>query len=271
MKTIIITQKKSWKDVFSELWDYREIFIFLGWRDILIHYKQTVFGIAWVVLRPLLTVIIFTVIFSRIAGIESQGAPYPLLVFSGMLVWQFFADMLTFGSNCFLANQQLVSKVYFPRLLLPASRLLCSLVDFGIAFGFYLLLSIFRYRYMPSFAILTLPFFIIWLLVVSLAASLFFASLVVCYRDFKHIIPFFIQLGVYVTPVGFSLFIAPSYIQYVLALNPLTGIINGFRYALLGEPLVPVVLVISLFITLLLIVMSLFYFKSVEGTFADKI
>ncbi len=271
MQTTIITSKKSWKGIFSELWEYKEVFIFLGWRDILVQYKQTVLGIAWVLIRPLLTVAIFTIIFSRIAGIESHGAPYPLLVFSGMLAWQFFADMLTFGSNCFLANQQLVSKVYFPRLLLPASRVLCSLVDFGIAFGFYIILSLIRYQMFPPLKFLTFPIFLVWLILVAFSVSLLFASLIVCYRDFRHVIPFATQLGVYITPVGFSLSMAPKYVQYILALNPLTGIINGFRYALLGEPLVPGVLAVSVVMTIICMIISIIYFKSVEGTFADKI
>ncbi len=268
---IIITSKKSWKNIISELWDYREVFIFLGWRDILVQYKQTSLGVAWVILRPLLTVTIFTVIFSRIAGIDSQGAPYPLMVFSGMLVWQFFADMLTFGSNCFLANQQLISKVYFPRLLLPASRVLCSLVDFCIAFTFYILLSVIRYHVIPPINFFLLPIFLLWLVVFAFSISLFSASLIVCYRDFRHVIPFATQLGVYITPVGFSLSMAPRYVQYILACNPLTGIINGFRYALFGELLVPEVIGISLLMTLVCAVFSIVYFKSVEGAFADKI
>ena len=201
------------------------------------------------------------IIFSKIAGIDSSGTPYPLLVFSGMLVWQFFADMLTFGSNCFLANQQLISKVYFPRLLLPASRVLCSFVDFGIAFIFYLILSVFRYQFLPSLAIFLLPIFLVWLIIIAFSISLFFASLIVQYRDFRHIIPFATQLGIYLTPVGFSLFMAPKYVQYILACNPLTGVINGFRYALLGEQLEPIVLGISLGVTVLFICVSMFYFK----------
>ncbi len=268
---IIITSKKSWKDILFELWDYREVFIFLGWRDILVQYKQTSLGVAWVLLRPLLTVTIFTVIFSRIAGIDSQGIPYPLMVFSGMLVWQFFADMLTFGSNCFLANQQLISKVYFPRLLLPASRVLCSLVDFFIAFTFYIFLSVIRYHVIPPVQFFLFPIFLLWLMIFTFSISLFSASLIVCYRDFRHVIPFATQLGVYITPVGFNLFMAPKYVQYILGCNPLTGIINGFRYVLFGEILVPEVIIISFVMTLVCIGVSAIYFKSVEGTFADKV
>ncbi len=271
MQTTIITSKKTWKDLCSELWDYREVFLFLGWRDIIVQYKQTVIGVAWVLIRPLLTVAIFTIIFSRIAGIDSHGTPYPLLVFSGMLVWQFFSDMLTFGSNCFLANQQLISKVYFPRLLLPASRVLCSLVDFSIAFLFYLVLSIVRYQVVPSFSFLALPFFVAWLIVVAFSVSLFFASIIVRYRDFRYVVPFATQLGIYVTPVGFTISIAPKYVQYILACNPLTGVINGFRYALLGEQLNWVILSISLGVTILFVVCSGLYFKSAETTFADTI
>lgn len=271
MQVTVITPKKTWKELLSELWDYREVFLFLGWRDIIVQYKQTVLGVAWVLIRPLLTVAIFTIIFSRIAGIDSHGTPYPLLVFSGMLVWQFFSDMLTFGSNCFLANQQLISKVYFPRLLLPASRALCSLVDFVIGFVFYVLLSVFRYGVIPSFSIFLLPIFICWLVIISFAVSLFFASIIVRYRDFRYVVPFTVQLGIYLTPVGFDISIAPSYVRFILACNPLTGVISGFRSVLFGQFFPTDVLIISFISTLAITLLALCYFKAVEHTFVDNL
>ena len=271
MRMTVITSHKNWKAFFSELWEYRDVFLFLGWRSIIIQYKQTALGVAWVLIRPLLTVAIFTFIFSRIVGIESQGTPYPLLVFSGMLVWQFFSDMLMFGSNCFINNQQLISKVYLPRLLLPASRILCSLVDFSIAFVFYLILSMVRYGIYPSLSFLTIPFLIIWLVIITFAVSLFFASIIVRYRDFVYVVPFAVQLGVYITPVGFDLAIAPLYIQYILACNPLTGVISGFRWALLCQSIQPGILVISSLATVFVIIISFSYFKRAEPLFSDVI
>ena len=219
MQETIITSHKSWRELLSELWEYREIFLFLGWRDILVHYKQTVVGIVWVVLRPLLTVLIFTIVFSRIAGIESSVAPYPLIVFSAMLAWQFFVDMLTYASNSFLANEQLVSKVYFPRVILPASRMLCSLVDFCISFLFYILLSLVRYQFVPPVQILLFPLFVLWIIAISFSVSLLFASLIVRYRDFRHIVPFVTQLGLYCTSVGFSLSMVPPQLVIFLGIN----------------------------------------------------
>lgn len=271
MQETIITPHKSWKELVVELWEYREVFLFLGWRDILVHYKQTAIGIVWVILRPLLTVMIFTIIFSRIAGIESSLAPYPLIVFSAMLAWQFFVDMLTYASNSFLANQQLVSKVYFPRIILPASRALCSLVDFGVSFFFYLVLSIVRYQFLPPKQIILFPLFLGWLILISFSVSLLFASLIVRYRDFRHIVPFVTQLGLYCTSVGFSLEMVPKQLLLFLGLNPLVGVINGFRWTLLGESLEMGTLAVSLVMTLLITLISLFYFKATQDTFADAL
>ncbi len=271
MNETIITSHKTWKSFFQEFFDYKDVLLFLGWRDILVQYKQTSIGILWVIIRPLLTVIIFTIIFSRIAHIPSTQAPYPLVIFSAMLVWQFFADTFTYASMSFVNNVQLISKVYFPRIMLPASRILCSLVDFSIAFLFYTALSFFRYGIVPLVNIVLLPLFMAWLAVFSFSISLLFASLIVQYRDFRHIVPFVVQLGIYITPVGFSLAMIPKNLHFIIALNPLTGIINGFRYCLLAETLYWPVIGISLAMTLLLGIISILYFKKSEETFADLI
>ena len=271
MQETIITSRKSWKELARELWEYREVFLFLGWCDILVHYKQTSIGVAWVILRPLLTVVIFTIIFSRIAGVESSIAPYPLIVFSAMLAWQFFVDMLVYASNSFLANEQLVSKVYFPRIILPASRMLCSGVDFLVSFVFYFLLSIVRYQFIPPKQIIVFPLFFGWLVLISLCISLLFASLIVKYRDFRHIIPFIGQLGLYCTSVGFSLSMVPKKLVFFLGLNPLVGVINGFRWTLLGEPLQSGTILLSLVITFIFGAISFWYFKITQDTFADAL
>ncbi len=271
MNQTIITPSKNWKNFWQELWDYKEVFLFLGWRDILVHYKQTVIGVLWVVIRPLLTVAIFTIIFSKIAGISAGGAPYGLVVFVGMLAWQFFADTLTYGSHSFIGNVPLISKVYIPRLMLPASRLLCSSVDFLISFLCYQFIAIGYYHALPSIRILLLPLWFCWLGVFSFSVSLLFASLIVRYRDFRHTIPFVVQLGVYCTPVGFSLLVVPSQLQLLLALNPMTGIINGFRYSLLSESLCYKGLLLSLLVTIITSFVSIVYFKKAEQQFADVI
>ncbi len=271
MNETIITPSKNWKNVWQELWDYKEILLFLGWRDILVHYKQTVIGIFWVVIRPLLTVAIFTIIFSKIAGIRTDGSPYALVVFVGMLAWQFFADTLASGSHSFIANEPLVSKVYIPRLMLPASRLLCSFVDFAISFICYQFVAIGYYHVLPSAKILLLPFFVLWLGLFSFIISLLFASLIVRYRDFRHTIPFLLQLGVYATPVGFSLLVVPFQLRLLLAINPMAGIINGFRYSLLSENLCYSAVLISLLATAGMSFLSIVYFKKAEQQFADVI
>jgi len=269
MRETVITPHKSWKSFFTEIWDYREVLLFLGWRDILVHYKQTVIGIGWVILRPLLMVAIFTVIFAWIAKIESPGVPYPLIVFSGMIAWQFFADVVTFGSNSFLANQQLVSKVYFPRIILPASRVLCSLIDSLILLAFYLVLSRFRYGVTPSLSFFLLPLFLMWLAFFSLTISLLFAALIMQYRDFRHIVPFVVQASLYCTTVGFSIWFVPQNLRWGLALNPLVGVINGLRFCLFNEVFSWPTMFISCGVTVLCAVLSFSYFQRVQDSFAD--
>lgn len=268
----IITPIKPWANVIREWWDYREVFVLLGWRDIILQYRQTVVGVLWVLLRPLLTVAVFTLIFNKIAGFSSGNTPYVLVVFSGMLVWQFFADMFAYGSNSFLANVSLISKVYFPRVMLPASRLLCSTIDFVVTFVAYLVIAWLKYGMFPTAThVLVLPVVFVWLVILSLAVALFFGSLVVRFRDFKHVVPFMIQLGFYGTPVAFSLSMIPKTYYKLLALNPLTGVIHGFRYALLGEQLEIAVIAISLIVTCLIVLIALAYFKQSERFFADFI
>ncbi len=270
--TTIITPIKPWAKVIQEWWDYKEVFVLLGWRDIILQYRQTVVGVLWVLLRPLLTVAVFTIVFNKIAGFSSGDTPYVLVVFSGMLVWQFFADMFAYGSNSFLANVSLISKVYFPRVMLPASRLLCSTVDFAVTFFAYLAVSWIKYGMLPALThVLVLPFMFVWLVGLSLAMALFFGSLVVRFRDFKHVVPFMIQLGFYATPVAFSLSMIPKEYYWIIALNPLAGVIHGFRYALLGESLEFIVMFISLTVTCALMALALVYFKVSERLFADFI
>lgn len=268
----IITPQKPWATLIREWWDYREVLILLGWRDVILQYRQTAVGVLWVLIRPLLTVAIFTIVFNKIAGLSSGDTPYALVVFSGMLVWQFFADMFTYGSGSFLSNVSLISKVYFPRIMLPLSHIFCSLLDFSISFFAYYMIALWKYQMPPkALSLFLLPFLLVWLTIFSLSISLLFGSLVVRFRDFKHVIPFVVQLGLYCTPVAFSLSMIPKYYHPLVALNPLTGIINAFRYVLLAEPLSYIIVAISLISSFCLFFVSIVYFKRSERTFADFI
>jgi lipopolysaccharide transport system permease protein len=258
-----------WKD----LWHYRELFFFLSWRDILVRYKQTVIGIAWSVLRPLLTMVVFTVIFGRFAKFPSEGdVPYAVMVFAALLPWQLFANALTETSNSLINNRAMISKIYFPRLIVPTSAVIVGLVDFLISFCILGLLMIW-FQFIPDWRILTLPLFLILALATALGVGIWLAALNVKYRDFRYIVPFMVQFGLYVSPVGFSSNLIPEKWRLLYSLNPMVGVIDGFRWALLGgdsQPYLPG-LVLSLGFTLILLWAGLRYFRSVERTFADVI
>lgn len=262
------TEKQYWKD----LWRYRELFYFLAWRDILVRYKQTTIGIAWALIRPFLTMVVFTVVFGQLAKLPSQGAPYPILVFSAMLPWQFFANSLSECSNSLISNANLISKVYFPRLIVPTSTVVVSFVDFLIS-GMILLALMAWYNFVPSWRILTLPFFIAIAFAASMGAGLWLASLNVKYRDFRYIVPFIVQFGLYISPVGFSSNIVPQQWRFLYSLNPIVGVIDGFRWAILGgeSKLYLPGFVLSLGFVLLLLISGIWYFRKMEKTFADVI
>ena len=223
------TEGQYWRD----LWRYRELFYFLAWRDILVRYKQTVIGIAWALIRPLLTMAVFTVVFGKIAKLPSEGVPYPLLVFAAMLPWQFFATALGEASISLIGNSNLISKIYFPRLIVPAGSVITSFVDFLIS-GAFLVALMAWYRFVPDWRLLTLPFFILLAFAAALGSGLFLAALNVEYRDFRYIVPFIVQFGMYISPVGFSSSVVPEKWRLLYSLNPMVGVIDGFRWALLG-------------------------------------
>ncbi|BAT55547.1 ABC-2 type transporter [Nostoc sp. NIES-3756] len=262
------TEQQYWKD----LWRYRELFYFLAWRDILVRYKQTAIGIAWALIRPFLTMIVFTVVFGQLAKLPSQGAPYPILVFSAMLPWQFFANSLSECSNSLISNANLISKVYFPRLVVPTSAVVVSFVDFMIS-GIILLALMAWYNFVPSWRILTLPLFVSVAFAASMGAGLWFASLNVKYRDFRYIVPFIVQFGLYISPVGFSSTIVPEKWRFLYSLNPIVGVIDGFRWAIIGgeSQLYLPGFVLSLVLVVLLLVTGIWYFRKTERTFADVI
>ena len=262
------TEGQYWRD----LWRYRELFYFLAWRDILVRYKQTVIGIAWALIRPLLTMAVFTVVFGKIAKLPSEGVPYPLLVFAAMLPWQFFATALGEASNSLIGNSNLISKIYFPRLIVPAGSVITSFVDFLIS-GAFLVALMAWYRFVPDWRLLTLPFFILLAFAAALGSGLFLAALNVEYRDFRYIVPFIVQFGMYISPVGFSSSVIPEKWRLLYSLNPMVGVIEGFRWALLGgkTQLDVTVLAMSLTVISALLILGIWYFRKTERTFADVI
>ncbi len=261
-------EQQYWKD----LWRYRELFYFLAWRDILVRYKQTAIGMAWALIRPFLTMVVFTVVFGNLAKLPSEGVPYPILVFAGMLPWQFFSTALSECSNSLISNANLISKVYFPRLIVPTSAVIVSFVDFMIS-GIILLGLMAWYNYVPSWRILTLPLFIAIAFAASIGVGLWLAALNVEYRDFRYIVPFIVQFGLYISPVGFSSNIVPEKWRLLYSLNPMVGVIDGFRWAILGgeSKLYWSGFLVSVGLVVLLLVSGIWYFRKMERTFADVI
>ncbi|BAU63901.1 ABC-2 type transporter [Stanieria sp. NIES-3757] len=262
-------ERQYWRD----LWRYRELFYFLAWRDILVRYKQTVIGMAWALIRPFLTMVVFTIVFGKLAKLPTEGStPYPILVFAAMLPWQFFANSLSECSSSLVTNSNLISKVYFPRLIVPTSAVVVSFVDFLIS-GIILLGLMAWYDFVPSWRIITLPLFIAVAFAASMGAGLWLASLNVQYRDFRYIVPFIVQFGLYISPVGFSSSVVPEQWRFLYCLNPMVGVIDGFRWAILGggsHLYVPGFL-LSLALVLILFVGGIWYFRKMERTFADLI
>lgn len=261
-------EKQYWKD----LWKYRELFYFLAWRDILVRYKQTAIGIAWALIRPFLTMVVFTIVFGNLAKLPSQNAPYPILVFAAMLPWQFFSNALSECSNSLITNSNLISKVYFPRLIVPTSAVIVSFVDFLIS-GMILLGLMAWYNFVPDWRILTLPFFILIAVAASIGCGLWLAALNVEYRDFRYVVPFIVQFGLYISPVGFSSSIVPEQWRLLYSLNPMVGVIDGFRWAILGgnSAIYLPGFLLSLTLVGLTLVSGIWYFRRMERTFADVI
>jgi len=271
--TIVIeaghTESHYWKD----LWRYRELFYFLAWRDILVRYKQTVIGVAWALIRPLLTMVVFTVIFGKIAKLPADvGAPYPIMVFAAMLPWQFFATAFAESGNSLISNSSMISKVYFPRLIVPTSAVIVSFADFLISFLILLVLMLW-YQFLPDPRILLLPVFMLIAFAASLGAGLLIASLNVRYRDFRYIIPFVVQMGLYISPVGFSSSIVPEQWRLLYSLNPMVGVIDGFRWAIIGGDyqIYWPGFALSLIVVAALLGGGVYYFRKTEKSFADVI
>ena len=262
------TEKQYWLD----LWSYRELLYFLVWRDLLVRYKQTVVGISWSLIRPLLTMIVLTVVFGKLGKMPSGGVPYPLLVFCGMLPWMFFSTALSESGNSLVGNSNLISKVYFPRLVIVVSSVLTSLVDFVISGAFLVILMIW-YRHIPGRAVLFLPVFVLLAFAAALGVGAWIAALMVEYRDFRFIVPFIVQFGLYISPVGFQSNVVPDRFRLLYALNPMVGIIDGFRWSLLGarSGVYWQELAIGTLGVIILLVSGVTYFRKTERTFADVI
>ena len=269
---MVIEAGRMERHYWADLWRYRELFYFLAWRDILVRYKQTVLGVAWAVLRPLLTMLAFTVVFNKLAKLPAEGAPYPVMVMAALLPWQLFATGFAEAGNSLVSNANLVSKVYFPRLIVPTSTVVVSLVDFVISLGLLALMMAY-YGHAPGWQILALPFFIVLALAAAIGAGLWTAALMVKYRDFRFVIPFVVQLGLYVSPVGFSSSLVPEQWRLLYSLNPMVGVIDGFRWCLLGgaPPLQWPSLAISVVLIAAVLAGGISFFRRTERSFADVI
>lgn len=267
--TIIRPKKTFSLNDFKEIWNYRELLYFFTWRDLKVRYKQTFIGAAWAILQPFITMVVFTVFFGKLAQMPSDGVPYPIFVYVGLLFWQFFSSALSETSNTLIANQSIITKVYFPRLILPLSAVLTKFVDFLIA-SFILIGLMFYYGYMPHLlGFLLIPILLIITFMISVGSGLCLASINVKYRDVRYALPFFIQILLFITPVIYPASIAGKY-SWVLALNPMTGVIQSARATLLGTtPINWLLLFISFIVCLIILSIGIFYFKKVERYFAD--
>ena len=263
---LVIEPNSGFKHYWQDIWRYRELFYILAWRDMAVRYKQTVIGIAWALIRPFITMIVFTVVFNKVAKLEAPGSvPYPMLVFAAMLPWQFFSTALSESSNSLVSNANLISKVYFPRMIVPAGSVITSFVDFLITFGLMAAMMLW-YGFLPDWRIVTLPLFVALAFGSAFGAGLWLCALNVKYRDFRYVIPFVVQFGLYVSPVGFSSDNIPANWRLLYSLNPMVGVIDGFRWALLrGEVALwwPGVL-ISVALTSGLCLFGIWYFRRTE-------
>jgi len=270
---LILEPGRTEKNYWADLWRYRELFFILAWRDISVRYKQTIIGLAWAIIRPFLTMVVFTVIFGRLAKLPSDGnAPYALMVFSAMLPWTFFSTSLSDASNSLIDNTNLISKVYFPRLIVPTATVVAAFVDFIISFIILLFLMVY-YQFAPNWNILLLPAFILLALLASIGPGLWITSLNVKYRDFRYVIPFLVQFGLYVSPVGFSSQVIPQQWRLLYSINPMVGVIDGFRWCILGgqSPLYWPGFSLSLAIVAFFLWLGVRQFRKMERTFADLI
>lgn len=269
---LVIRATRGWRALnLGDLWHYRELMFFLTWRDIKVRYKQTVLGIAWAVMQPVFTMLVFSVFFGRLAGMPSEGLPYPIFAYCALLPWQLFAYALTESSNSLVANQNLITKVYFPRLVIPMAAVMAGLVDFMIAFAVLVGMMAY-YRIVPTQAALTLPLLVLFTVSLAMGVGLWLSSLNVRYRDVRYAIPFLTQVWLFSTPIAYPSGIIPEKWRLWYGINPMAGIVEAFRWALLGTGQVPVALLgVSILVTLAILISGLYYFRRMECTFADTV
>jgi lipopolysaccharide transport system permease protein len=271
--TLIIEPGMAERHYWRDLWHYRELFFVLAWRDVAVRYKQTIIGLAWALIQPLATMLVFTIIFGHLAKLPADGsAPYALMVYAGMLPWQLFSTALTGASGSLIGNANLISKVYFPRLIVPTAAVVVSFVDFLI--GFVILIGLMLwYQFLPSWQILTLPFFVVMAFLSSLGPGLWITALNVKYRDFRYIIPFIVQFGLYVSPVGFSSSVVAEEWRLLYSINPVVGVIDGFRWAILGgeSQLYLPGFILSWIVIAAFLWLGIRQFRKMERSFADLI
>lgn len=269
---IIIRPSRGWVPLkLGDLWEYRELLYFLVWRDVKVRYKQTVIGIAWAIIQPFFTMVVFSIFFGQLARMPSDGLPYPIFAYTALLPWSLFTHALTGSSASLVANQNLITKVYFPRLVIPISAVLAGLVDFGIAFCVLLGLMLY-YSIVPTLAILTLPLLLMLAVATALGVGLWLSALNVQYRDVQYAIPFLQQFWLFATPVAYPSSLVPERWRAVLGLNPMAGVVEGFRWALLGKAPPPgPLMAVSVAVVVVLLIGGLYYFRRMEKTFADVV
>ncbi len=271
-QAIVIEAGRAERHYWRDVWRYRELLFFLTWRDLLVRYKQTVLGIAWAWLRPLITMLVFTVVFGKLAKLPSGETPYAILVFAGLLPWLFFSNAVAETGNSLVSNSHLISKVYFPRIIIPCASIVVSLVDLMIAMVLLVVLMLW-YGYWPTWRVITLPLFVLFAAMTSAGIGLWFAALNVKYRDIRYVVPFALQIGMYVSPVGFSISVVPEKWQLLYSLNPMVGLIEGFRWALLSDNVRAPwqSIAFSLGFSLIVLLTGIRNFRKTEKTFADVI
>ena len=270
---LVIEPRRSEKNYWNDLWRFRELFIFLAWRDILVRYKQTVIGLSWSLIRPFLTMVVMTIVFGKLAKMPTDGkVPYPILVYAAMLPWQFFSTSFSEASNSLITNSNMLTKIYFPRLIIPASTVIVNFVDFLISFIILVGLMIW-YHFVPSWTILYLPLFLGLAFLSSIGAGLYIAALNVKYRDFRYIVPFVVQFGMYISPVGFSSNNIPEKWRLLYSVNPMVGVIDGFRWCITGgeSQIYLPGMFLSVGLIVLLLIFGIWYFRKMEKSFADII
>jgi lipopolysaccharide transport system permease protein len=271
LETTFIRPASSWTAIgLKELWEYRELLYFLTWRDVKVRYKQTALGAAWAVIQPVFMMLVFSLFFGKLGGIPSDGVPYPIFTFCGLLPWQLFAHALTESSNSLVANERLITKVYFPRLVVPIAAVLGGLVDFAVAFVILLLLM-FYYGITPTWAIVMLPLFILLAVMSALGVGLWLSALNVKYRDVRYTINFLIQFWLFATPVAYPSSLVPERWRPLYGLNPMAGVVEGFRWALLGAKPPGALLAVSVAVVILVLIGGLYYFRRMEQEFADVV